>query len=317
VERVEHVRRIICGDLQGLSPDDSGCGDAAEQILKLVAQDPRPVPSDAIELHVNQLMSERKTCQALALLKVFAVADPDADRLRFILERILLREAARLTPLSDEELPASKFLGSERPHIAWTVLRRDRLSVAPEPEPDAVPVPDTWLVCRDLSTCSPEAPRGLNLLWRTNTPVAGKERAAGRRGSARHHVPLPARVTFLTSDAPVVSTRPYDAILVNLSEGGAGLRLTRPLGWQSPREPDAMTVRLEIPIHHEDRVLESRATVRWCRVEKDGEENVLSLGLRFYEPTQVFVQSIVDLIAQEKGDQHCLWNLWEAQTKAS
>jgi hypothetical protein len=312
---MERIKAIVGGDLRGLPRITQPDHDAAEWLSATLKLDAERPSVDEVATYVNQLANDGKALEALACLKILAVEDHDGAQLRPLLEQLILREQSKRSEAATTELLISEFLGTDRGHIAWSVLCRDRLELCAAPGPDGACPGDLSVVCCDPRVEDASAPHGLMLAWRRRATVQGASRPGGQRKFSRRKLPLRVRLRFVGSLRGIRSDRWYEAEVLDVSLGGVGVSFPNAHSWLSPRDVSKQRVRLEIPLVEKGQVTSSLANVAWCRCQGSGGEQVLHIGLQFHEPTAEFLVSIRDLIQQKRSDQQYLWNLWDSQEK--
>ncbi|MCK4304287.1 MAG: PilZ domain-containing protein [Candidatus Eisenbacteria sp.] len=266
-----------------------------------------------IEGLLEKFLVRGQILRALALLKVLSAHDPEGTCLLPHLESVLDQESLLDgEPVTTDPL-ATEFLGSDRAPVAWSILRRDGLSVRPAPGPKARTAPDQWTICHDPRSESPKAPHGLALVWHTTTTVPGKSRPAGKRKVCRRKMSLQGTVTFLSRSKKFRADRKYGAIIDDVSPAGVGIHLPNPHGYLNAEEARKCRIRLEISLPAQRQRIVTLAHVAWCVTANDQNGPILRMGIQFLEPPAEFIRTIRELIIQRKGDQQLLWNLWDTQ----
>jgi hypothetical protein len=315
------ICRILEGDFGGWEVNRLFGQDAAQGLAALLGFELAHISVPDVDAILDSLVGQEKVLRALTVLKILSAVDPKGSLLSPSLGRILSGDTRGRPETATIDPLATEFLGSDRPHIAWSILHRDRLEFLPLPAEPATAVEpstaDRWLICRDGRPRGEQAPHGVELVWWTTTALAGVRRPVGQRRAPRRKAHLQARATFVGPVERLRPNRTFNAVLSDLSVSGAGLFLPDPYGVLDASALKGRRVRLEVPVPLEGRELATLADIMWCRSEQGEGPRGLHVGLCFCDPPEPFVQAVRDMISNRKGDRHLLWNLWDsAATKA-
>lgn len=313
---LDDVRRLLEGDLSAIDVASLPLP-AAETIASKTGLLAEPPSAEELGALLDDYLGQGQILRGLALLKVCAETDRGGHRMLHLLERAFdagLDEDGNpdtIDPLAKE------FLGSERPHIAWSVLVRDRLEIAAVPNAEGHFGGNGWLICHDDRARSSEAEHGLAIVWWNTTPVAGKLRPAGRRRVSRRKIPLQVKLVFVGQHELGKSHRRVEAELEDVSKTGVGVILPNCYGRFRTETLNHERIRMEICLPSGHSVPSSLARIVWAKDDVRDGEAIVRIGIQFLDPPPEFVQSIEEMLVQGKGDQQYLWNLWESQTTRS
>ncbi|MCC6731094.1 MAG: PilZ domain-containing protein [Chthonomonadales bacterium] len=255
-----------------------------------------------VERLFNAYLSEREPARAAALLRIAAAAGLDVAWLRALLARMLLASGACGAPRGG--LVAS--LRARGTDGAWSALARAELALAPFP---LAPAEGQWLVCRQVAA-SDGAEGGLALVLNgiapSRRPVLEPDE---RRQDARLPQHLAAACTFAADDDSSLTVR---GEVVDVSDTGLRVRIDNRFGSLEPDRQPGQRMQIEIPDPQGGAQLTLAGEVRWCRPERAGRKRVVMVGVQCEDAHQPGLAALAGLVAQGKGDQRFLWNLWEA-----
>jgi hypothetical protein len=132
----------------------------------------------------------------------------------------------------------------------------------------------------------------------------------------RHQQHLVATCRVVDADTGEPGQLVFRGELFDLSAEGAGLRVDNRGSVIDIDTACGRTIRIEVPSPVGGSPISLDATVRWCRPERAGRTRVIRVGVAFCSPASPEARAMSDLVAQGKGDQQFLWNLWETYTQS-
>jgi hypothetical protein len=147
-------------------------------------------------------------------------------------------------------------------------------------------------------------------------PVVPAKSGAERRRDMRHHQHLVATCRVIDAATGEPGRTVFRGEVCDLSEEGAGLRVDNRGGVLDPDSAGGLAIRLEVPSPTGGVPIALDGIVRWCRPERAGRTRIIRVGVAFCLPDAPETRVITDIVAQGKGDQQFLWNLWETYTQS-